>query len=468
MELDNSLFLLFLACVALLQGLLPARARVALLLTASLAFYAYASVNYLVLLLLLCAVNFAAVSSLSKNANDRRRTLVFASAVLLNLLVLICFKYASGLLGQMLAKLGWHGQDGAAFKIAAPLGISYFTFQMLACVTDAYRGNWRLERGFSDFVLFGLFFPQISSGPIPRAGGLLPQLQNGGAPTAEDRLAGLRMIAFGFFKKYVVASRLGEYVDAIFKDPPGNNVIPVGIACVFNAIQLYTDFSGYVDIAMGSARLLGIRLDANFDRPFSSTSVTEFWRRWHMTLTTWLRDYLYMPLVIRLRNFGKTGIVIVTLVTFAICGIWHGASWTFLLFGVAQGVAMIIEFLTKSWRTRTFKQVPKVIIARLGNLYTLAFFVLSQVLFRSVDLKQALSIYHLLFHVHLSGRINDFIGTRPYMFAFDLIGVGAWVAVAMLYRRTSDSRTPWFVALSASLIVFLGCVTSAHFIYAAF
>ena len=240
------------------------------------------------------------------------------------------------------------------------------------------------------------------------------------------------------------------------------------MGCCLNALQLYADFSGYVDIAIGSASVLGIRLDLNFDRPFSSSSVTEFWRRWHMTLAFWLRDYLYMPLVIRARNLGRTGIALVLIFTFAVCGIWHGATWTFLLFGVAQGVAMTVEFLTKSWRTKRLKRAPKRMVVWTGILYTLGFFVFSQVLFRSANLSQAGAIYSRLVHPHLPRGLNGLLGTGPFNFAFDGAAVALWAAVAWLFRRTTDRSTPWFAALCAILIIFLGCLGSARFIYAAF
>ena len=187
-----------------------------------------------------------------------------------------------------------------------------------------------------------------------------------------------------------------------------------------------------------------------------------------MTLSFWLRDYLYMPLVIRIRSLGKAGIALALIGTFAICGVWHGATWPFLLFGVAQGVAMTVEFLTKSWRTRQFKRAPKRVIARAGWLYTLSFFVLSQVLFRSVDLSQARAVYSRLLHLHLSGGVGEFLGTGPYQFALNSAAIAAWIGVAYIYSRTTDRSTPWFLALCATLILFLGRLGSAHFIYAAF
>jgi alginate O-acetyltransferase complex protein AlgI len=468
MGLDSAYYLLFLGIVAVVQLMLPDRGRVMALLCASFIFYAFSNVSYLVLLLILCGINYGSVLSLKESSNQRARTWIFAGTVMANLAVLITFKYAPGFLGEASARLGWRTQSGELVRFAAPLGLSFFTFQMLACVTDAYRRTWEIKDGFARFALFGFYFPQITSGPIPRAAGLLPQLGSGGHPTAEDRLAGLRWIAYGFFKKYVVASRLSDYVTTVFKDPPAGNSMPALIACCFNALQLYADFSGYVDIAIGSARFLGIRLDPNFDRPLASTSVTEFWRRWHMTFAFWLRDYLYMPLVIRIRSLGKAGVAVAMISTFAICGLWHGASWHYLLFGITQGVAMTVEFLTKSWRSKRLKRTPKRMIGWAGSLYTMGFFVLTQVLFRCVDLSQAGAVYSRLIYPRLAGGPGEFLGVGPYQFALNSAAIAAWIGVAYIYSRTTDRTTPWFLALCATLILFLGHLGSAHFIYAAF
>lgn len=466
MGLDSAIFLLFLGCVALLQPRFSEQGRIALLLCASLAFYAFADLSYLALILILCMVNYTLLVGLKNNPDARQRTWLFAGAVTANLLVLVTFKYTSGFLNAWTGGAGWFGTGGKVARWAVPLGLSYFTFQMLACITDAYRQSWQVEGGLPRFLLFGFFFPQITSGPIPRAPGLLPQLS--GCPTAEDRMAGVRLICYGLFKKYVVANRLSLYVTDVFDAPHSHNFMPALLASCFNAMQLYADFSGYVDIALGSARFLGIRLDPNFDRPYVSTSVTEFWRRWHMSLSFWLRDYLYLPLVIRIRTLGKTGIALALLVTFAICGLWHGATWPFILFGVAQGVALTAEMLTKSWRSKKLKRAPKLLIVCAGGVYTLGFFVLSEILFRSVDLSHAWTVLHCLIHPHFSGGLNGLLGTGPYNFVFYLAAVVSWFAVAFIYRRTSDRLTPWFAALCGTLILLLGSLGSAHFIYAGF
>jgi D-alanyl-lipoteichoic acid acyltransferase DltB (MBOAT superfamily) len=275
-------------------------------------------------------------------------------------------------------------------------------------------------------------------------------------------------VAYGCFKKIVVANRLNEYVAVVFATPPDLGTEPFWLAAAFNALCLYADFSGYVDIAIGSARLFGIRLDPNFDRPFTSTSVTELWRRWHMSLSFWLRDYLYLPLVFRIRDLGRTGVVVALVFTFAVCGIWHGLTWNYLLFGVSQGLAMSVEFLTKSWRSKRLKSAPKRLVSLAGSLYLLSFFVLSEVLFRSTTLHQACAIYRCLFHLRLSGLFGSVDAVRMYQVALDLAAVGFWAGMARLAPKMTARSTPWFVLLCGLLIVFLGHLSTAHFIYAAF
>jgi len=470
MGIDSAIYFLLLAVVAVLHALLPGRRRVFLLLGASLAFYAATSLPYLLLMAVLGMTNYFAARHLSSDSNPKSRQWVFAGAVLVNLCILAAFKYLRGQLGHLLAGFD-HGaldSDGVA-HLAAPLGISYFVFAMIGCITDAYRQTWRLQGGIANFLLFGLFFPQISSGPIPRADRLLPQLITSATPTAEDRIAGLRMIAYGLFKKYVVANRLNEYVNLVFASPGEATPSQAAVACAFNFIQLYADFSGYVDIAIGSARLLGIHLDPNFDRPFKSTSVTELWRRWHMTLSFWLRDYVYMPMLIRIRTLGKFGVALALVVTFALCGLWHGAAWTYILFGVSQGIAMSMEFLSKSWRSKAFRGIPPAIVAMAGNIYTIVFFAVTEVIFRSSDLAQAGTMYRALFHWNLT-TLLAYPPLDHYFLALDLFALFCWWVVRRWFVATSTKTywTPWFTMACAGLILFFGHLGAAHFIYATF
>jgi D-alanyl-lipoteichoic acid acyltransferase DltB (MBOAT superfamily) len=472
MELQGAGYFLFLGLVVLVRSVLAPRWRIPLLLGASMAFYAMSSVPYLFMFLALSVFNYLAALNLSRENGGPYRTAVFGAILALDLLVLITFKYLSRHIQPWLEAIGLH--DYASFKAVAPLGISYFTFQMVACVTDAYRRDWKLSPGLIRFLLFGLYFPQITSGPIPRAGRLLPQLTGDVEPTTDDQLMGLRLIAYGLFKKYVVANRLGPYVTQIFAVPPEHSALhystlPALLGCIFNALNLYADFSSYVDIALGSASLMGVRLDPNFNQPFISTSVTEFWRRWHMTLSFWLRDYLYMPLLIRIRDLGMLGVILALIFTFAVCGVWHDATWTYLFFGVAQGLAMSMELLTKRWRNRRLKMVPAGGLAAAGWFYTMSFFVLSEVLFRASSLSNAGMVFSSLFHFQLfSSAAELFAYKGPFDFVLAFVAVAVWFAVANGVRRVSMASTPIFVFACALLILFLGRMGTGQFIYAGF
>lgn len=474
MELQGAGYFLLLFVVVVAHSALAARWRMPLLLGASLVFYSFSSVAYLGLFLVVSTVNYLVVLKLSRSEDGRVRSIVFGAVVALDLLVLAFFKYWSQLMQAWLDHAALSALQSGAFEIAAPLGISYFTFQMIACATDAYRRDWAPDGKWSDFTLFSVFFPQITSGPIPRASRLLPQLSGGARASAEDREIGLRLIAYGLFKKYVVANRLNDYVTEIFAAPdPGSllhySTLPTLVGCIYNVLNLYADFSSYVDIAMGSARLLGIRLDPNFDRPFTSTSITELWRRWHMTLSFWLRDYLFMPLLIRIGELGSAGVVIALIVTFAICGVWHGASWTFLCFGVSQGVAMSLEALTRRWRNRRIKQAPPRLIKLTAWVYTMGFFALSEVFFRASNLSNAGAVYSRLFHVEMIQSAAELFAHKgPFDFSLGLVAVALWFAIARAFRRESAVSTPVFALICALLVMFLGHLGNGRFIYAGF
>jgi D-alanyl-lipoteichoic acid acyltransferase DltB (MBOAT superfamily) len=456
MELQSASYFLFLGVVALLHWMLAPRWRVPLLLGASLVFYAVSGVAYLALFLALCTLNYVAVLILSRREDPRGRAGAFLGILTLDLAVLIAFKY---LLGDM--------------HYAVPLGISYFTFQMIASAADAYRRDWQLTAGWNRFVLFGFFFPQITSGPIPRAPRLFPQLSQAAAPSTDDVAVGVRLIAYGLFKKFVVANRLGDYTAEIFATPvealsTHYSTLPTLLGAIYNALNLYADFSSYVDIAIGSARLLGIRLDPNFDRPFSSRSVTEFWRRWHMTLSFWLRDYVFMPLLIRIGDPGNWGAVFALLVTFALCGLWHGATLPYLCWGLTQGLAMSIELLTRRFRKRRLKKLPEGMMSVTAWLYAMSVFVLSEVLFRASSLDNAGMVFSRLIHVRwLDSAADLFAHKGPFDFVLGLIAVGVWFAVSSLFRRTALSA-PAFALICGLLTLLLGHLGSGRFIYAGF
>jgi alginate O-acetyltransferase complex protein AlgI len=330
---------LFGSSLAWLRG--PHRGRVWLLLAAS--FHFYASWNpYLACLIFLSTIldYFLAHGIERLKAPGWRRLLVGVS-VAANLGLLCYFKYTNFFLSSLqhaLERCGAHTSI-PLLNILAPIGISFYTFEAINYVVDAYRGKVRAERSLANFLLFILFFPHLVSGPIVRARDFLPQIRRRKAWDWLRVQLGVRFFLMGLFKKWVIADRMALFADPVFAHPGGYRAVAVWLAVLAYALQIYGDFSGYTDMAIGCAHLLGYRLAKNFDMPYLSANVSEFWRRWHISLSNWLRDYLFIPLG------GSRGTRRQTcrnlLIVMALGGLWHGASWTFVAWGVLHGLLLI-------------------------------------------------------------------------------------------------------------------------------
>jgi len=308
-----------------------------LLLAASLFFYACWNPAYLGLILLSVAVTWLSGLLMEDKAPERKR-LVLACSLAINLGILFFFKYY-GLFTSTLAQFS--PVRLPAFNVLLPVGISFYTFQALGYSLDVYRGTVRAERDCLTYALFVTFFPQLVAGPIERTANLLPQFKIN-HPFDYDRVtAGLKLAAWGMFKKVVIADRVAVYVNAVFGDPAIFPAASLLLAAFFFAIQIYCDFSGYSDIAIGCARALGFELMTNFRRPYFARSITDFWRRWHISLTTWFRDYVYIPLGGNRRGLARQCLNI--LAVFALSGLWHGAAWHFVAWGLVHGVLQVAE-----------------------------------------------------------------------------------------------------------------------------
>jgi len=321
----------------------------------------------------------------------------------------------------------------------------------------------------SSFFLFSLFFPHVSSGPIPRANDLVPQLMNRHRLTSDDFSQGISLIAFGLLKKFVIAHRLFFYANQVFSTDLPISTAPLILGIAFNALSLYADFSAYTDIARGSARLFGIRLAENFDRPFSALSVTDFWRRWHISFSRCLKDYLYLPLVIRLRFLGKSAVVVSFAITFVICGLWHKTAWTFVIFGLLHGAALGAEFLSKRWRARFAQQVPRTMYVSLARVYALSFIFLTIVLFSAGSLSGAIGMYARLFTFSLPQTTNELFAYQgPVMFALIFMAMAIWGLCGYFFRNVSVKSAPAFTFICGVLVLLLGELKEGDFIYVQF
>lgn len=347
--LFNSLhFLIFFPVVVGIYYLIPKKIRTYWLLAASYYFYMCWNAKYVILLLFSTVVTFVSGLLLERCAagegekdRQRRKKLCVAGSFILNLSVLFVFKYLDfGIesLNAVLSRLHI-ALNAPSFDLLLPVGISFYTFQALGYTMDVYRGEIYAEKNFFRYALFVSFFPQLVAGPIERSKNLLCQLDKPSKPTLDSLRDGCLLMLWGYFLKVVLADRIAVFVDAVYGDFETYTGVYLIVATLLFAVQIYCDFSGYSVIAMGTAEILGIRLMENFDAPYLSTSVAEFWRRWHISLSGWFRDYLYIPLGGnrrgRLRKYGNL------LITFGVSGLWHGANWTYVIWGLLNGFYQI-------------------------------------------------------------------------------------------------------------------------------
>lgn len=341
--LFNSLaYPIFFAVTAVGFFLCPARFRWILLLVASIFFYCSFIPAYIVVLFFLILVDYFC-GRLIEASEGKKRRIMLGISIASNVGILFFFKYFAFVVTSIEEMLSWFSWS-VQFPLptyALPIGISFHVFQSLSYVIEVYRRNYKAERHLGKYALYVLFFPQLVAGPIERPERLLPQFHQKQVFRWSEFYSGLRLILWGYLKKCVVADRLAPLVDVVFSHPAGQTGPSIVIATVFFAFQIYGDFSGYTDIARGSARILGFSLVENFRRPYLSASLSEFWRRWHISLSSWFRDYVYIPLggnrVSRIRRSLNV------LITFLLSGLWHGADWKYVIWGGLHGVALGAE-----------------------------------------------------------------------------------------------------------------------------
>ncbi|HMQ53054.1 MAG TPA: MBOAT family protein [Anaerolineae bacterium] len=400
--LFNSLeFLIFFPIVVGLYFACPYRWRWALLLAASYYFYAAWKLEYLVLILISTVVDYTVALAIARQTQPGVRTRLLAVSLTINLGLLFTFKYFNFFNDSLRALFNQFNlfYDVPAFQLLLPVGISFYTFQALSYTIDVYRGKLEPERHFGRFALFISFFPQLVAGPIERARHMLPQFRQDFDFSGERLISGLRLILWGLFKKIVIADRLGLYVNAVYNNPAEYQGWTVALATFFFAFQIYCDFSAYSDIAIGSARVMGFELMENFRRPYFATSPVDFWRRWHISLSTWFRDYVYIPLggnrVSVERWYANL------LIVFLVSGLWHGANWTFVIWGALHGLYVVGEVASTGLRRRLAHSLqldrrPQV-QAVLAGVFTFVLVWLAWLFFRANSVSDAFLLLGNLF-----------------------------------------------------------------------
>ena len=364
MQFDTYIYALFLPVVFLIYWWLRKRLtwQNAFLLAASYVFYGWWDWRFLGLILITTLTTFFTALPIGGNSRRAVRRGFVAANVVVNLGILATFKYFNffaDVLRDLLGALGLHA-DWPTLNILLPVGISFYTFQAISYTIDVYRGKTKATRQLLPFMTYIAFFPQLVAGPIERADHLMPQLTSPRRFDCGQAVTGMRQILWGLAKKVLIANTMGNYLDTMLYNPLAMNAWTIVLAAILFAIQIYADFSGYSDIAIGSARLLGIELVANFRYPYFSRSMREFWQRWHISLMSWFREYVYIPLGGSRRGKWRTCLNI--MVVFALSGLWHGADATFVIWGTVNGL-MLLPSVFMSRRETTahasWRDVPR-------------------------------------------------------------------------------------------------------------
>ena len=354
--LFNSIeFLFFFPIVTLLYFMLPHRYRWMLLLLASCIFYMFFIPVYIAILFVTIIVDFFAGIMIEKTLAAKTRKAVLILSIVVNVGFLCVFKYYNFFIENVNDLLGFEVNDVSRLpllSILLPVGLSFHTFQAMSYTIEVYRGNQKAEKHFGIYALYVMFYPQLVAGPIERPQNILPQFREEKKFNYENLRSGLLLMLWGFFKKIVIADRLSIFVNSVYGDLGDLAGVPLIVATLFFAVQIYCDFSGYSDIAIGSAKVMGFDLMTNFNRPYFSKSIGEFWRRWHISLSTWFRDYVYIPLGgNRVLAWRKNSSV---LLVFLLSGLWHGASWNFLFWGLLHGVFQLVESVIRPFKNSVF------------------------------------------------------------------------------------------------------------------
>jgi len=437
---------------------------------------------YIILIILSTIIDYLAAIMMSSTDNKKKRRKYLFMSLISNLGLLFVFKYFNFFNGSL--KLLFDNlhliYNIPGLSILLPVGISFYTFQTLSYTIDVYRGEKKAERHFGIFALYVSFFPQLVAGPIERSTHLLPQFFEKHEFDYHRVTNGLKLVLWGLFKKVVIADRISYFVNYVYNDVHSYQGLPLIIATVLFAFQIYCDFSGYSDMAIGIAQMLGFKLMDNFKRPYFSKSISEFWKRWHISLSSWFRDYVYIPLggnrKVKWRWYFNL------FITFLISGLWHGANWTFVVWGALHGFYLLFSIWTKRIREKIVSTVHldrhETVHKYIQVLVTFSLVCFSWIFFRANTISDAGYVVTHIFKGLLNPEMIGFI-----MRGFDLglrsllLGVGAIVFMEYIHHIQRHWSIRYFLSTKPALIrfsaysilvlsiIFLGNFSSNQFIY---
>jgi len=447
------------------------------LLISSYFFYSFWDWRFLSLLIFTSLVSFALGNQIGKSGNIKTKRTFLYFGIIISLGVLFYFKYFNFFVASFISLFSRFGfnLDIHTLNIILPLGISFYTFRIISYLIDVHRGKITPANDWVNYFLFVAFFPSLISGPIDKAGMLIPQLEKKRVFNGDEGVDGLRQILWGLFKKTVIADNCASITNPVFDNFHHLPASTILIGIFLYTIQIYADFSGYSDMAIGTARLLGLNITRNFDFPFFAQNIAEFWRKWHISLTSWLTEYVFTPLSISFRDYGKAGLVLAILINFTLIGIWHGANWTFVLFGFLHGCYYVPLIISGSLNKRKkltkgefFPSLSEFI--KIAGTFLLVMFTF--VIFRSDTIGQAFALYRSLFSRSiLSSPVFDAANVVEHTFIFIVfLFIIEWIGRDGQYAL-SDIGKKWHPAVRWSfyyatlILVFLFAGSDQQFIY---
>lgn len=423
-------YFLFLLVVFIVYYLLPGKIRWVLLLACSILFYLIGGgAKTIAVPIIIIISTFCCGLLIEKTTDIRVRRIYYLAGLFINIALLMFFKYINFFIETILDLFDsfrntnntflvpLHG-DAVIIQIIVPIGISYITFQAIGYLIEVNRATLKAEKHLGLFATYLMFFPKLLSGPIEPAQNFLPQLYLSHNFDYIRVVNGLKRILWGLFLKLVVANRLELYTETVFNNYNHHSGTTLFVGALFYTVQMFADFAGYTDMAIGSAQILGFKLIENFNTPFIAKSVTEFWRRWHISLSSWVNEYIYNPVAVKLRLWNKWAVVVACMTTFLILGFWHGPSWNYIVFGFLQGVILSIELFTRKSRKKLRGKVPSWLNSIVGVTFTFLYFCFSLIIFRNIKLNNGIMIIKKIF----TNRGPVYF-ENPSMIIFSLIGI---------------------------------------------
>ncbi|WP_417573301.1 MBOAT family O-acyltransferase [Phocaeicola sp.] len=455
-------FVTLFVCTFLLYYTLPPKYRKAILLLSSCIFIGYYHIAFLIIALLISLATFFLGKWVGQSKHEKDTKRIYISGLCFLITGWLAFRYAN-----LLPGVHW----------LFPLGISFYTFQALSYLTEIYWKEEEPEENLADFMIYMLFFMKFLSGPIERARDMLPQLKSGKPVAYPSIVYGMKLIVVGLIKKLILADYISPYIDGIFNSIHTASGIQLLMACLLYPVELYGDFSGYTDIALGGACMLGFKLSPNFNRPFIAQTTAEFWRRWHMSLSFWVKDYLYLPLSSGMRRWGQWGVFLSLSLTFAGLGAWHGAGWNYIIYGLIQGLIIFYEMKTATIRNKIKNWIGNPLFTTLSILRTYLLFAFSLIFFRLESVSDALYyIRNISFSTHASWKEVS-IGIPDH----NCIVAGSALVLILVYEYIMSKRdilealekqpmlVRWSIYYLLAIMFFtLGQFNSDSFIYLQF